>query len=59
MIGLAALSVREGAFDDCSRLLDAAARLHDGPPGKGETMLYERYLEPAGAFLRNAIALIG
>jgi predicted ATPase/DNA-binding SARP family transcriptional activator len=59
MIGLAALSVREGAFDDCSRLLDAAARLHDGPLGKGETMLYERYLEPAGAFPRNAIALIG
>lgn len=44
LIGLAALSARQGASDESARLLRAALLLHRGPPGRGERLLRERYL---------------
>lgn len=44
LVGLAALSARQGATEESGRLLRAAQLTHGGPPGRGERLLRERYL---------------
>ena len=60
LVGLAALSARQGATEESARLLRAAPLLHGGPPGRGERMLRDRYLGAVAApqlFAENTVVL--